>query len=138
MISSELILDELSLDSTADQASPNTVVLQPNDNFSDLAGISFRTLLGHALVQADAVVVDLLWIDTIDQAGLSILLSGMTQAVELGKSLSFLSMNQQTRSTLDSSWEKLREDTASAQVDVFTPEFEQFLDHYQSHGIAAA
>lgn len=126
-----MIDGELILNSTADRACPTTVVLQPNGNLSDLTGTSFRTRLGDAIAQADAIVVDLLWIDTIDQAGLSILLSGMTQAVKLGKSLSFLSMNQQTRSTLDSSWGKLRDLNASAQVDVFTPEFEQFLDNYR-------
>lgn len=133
-----MINGELILGSTDDKAFPTTVVLQPNGNLSDSTETSFGTHLGAAIAQADAIVVDLLWIDTIDQAGLSILLSGMTQAVKLGKSLSFLSMNQQTRSTLDSSWEKLREVNASVQVDVFTPEFEQFLDHYQTHGIAAA
>ncbi|MBW4541172.1 MAG: hypothetical protein KME43_18850, partial [Myxacorys chilensis ATA2-1-KO14] len=120
-----MINGELILGSTDDKTFPTTVVLQPNGNLSDLTETSFGTHLGDAIAQADAIVVDLLWIDTIDQAGLSILLSGMTQAVKLGKSLSFLSMNQQTRSTLDSSWEKLRDVNASVQVDVFTPEFEQ-------------
>ncbi|NDJ19117.1 STAS domain-containing protein [Myxacorys almedinensis] len=131
MLNGDLILDE-----TADKATPNTVVLQPSGNLAEPTDTPFQTSLGQAIAQADAVVVDLLWIDTIDQSGLSILLSGMTQANKLGKSLSFLSMNQHTRSTLDSIWEKLQEVNASVQTDVFAPEFEQFLDNHQAQGVS--
>jgi anti-anti-sigma regulatory factor len=132
MMNGELLLDE-----TANKIAPSMVVLQPNGSLSEVTGTPFKASLGQAIAQADSIVIDLLWIDTIDQAGLSILLSGMTQASKLGKSLSFLSMDQRTRCALDSSWEKLRVADAPAQMDVFAPEFEQFLDLYRTEGIAA-
>lgn len=128
---------ELLLDETADKIAPSMVVLQPSGSLSEFTGRPFQASLGKAIAQADSIVVDLLWIETIDQAGLSILLSGMTQASKLGKSLSFLSMDQKTRCTLDSIWEKLRAADAPAQMDVFAPEFEQFLDLYRTEGTAA-
>lgn len=128
---------ELLLDETADKIAPSMVVLQPNGSLSEITGTPFKASLGQAIAQADSIVVDLLWIDTIDQDGLSILLSGMTQASKLGKSLSFLSMDQRTRCTLDSIWDKLRAANAPVQMDVFTPEFEQFLDLYRTEGLAA-
>jgi anti-anti-sigma regulatory factor len=113
-----------------EEVCPGTVVLQPYGGLSGMNGMTFQANLQKAIAQAEAVIVDLLWIDTIDQTGITIFLSAMKQAHSLGKSLSFLAMDTATRIALDKVWEQ-QQTAASAQADWFTPEFERFLDNYK-------
>jgi anti-anti-sigma regulatory factor len=111
---------------------PKTVVLQPHGAFSGEAGVTFQSSLDQAIVEAAAVIVDLLWVNRVDDQGIAILLAGMKRAQASGKSLAFLAMNGATRVALDAVWEQQRKAEASPQTDRFTPNFEQFLDDYKS------
>ncbi len=109
-----------------------TVVLQPRGALLGGAGVTFQSSLDQAIVEAAAVIVDLLWINRVDDQGIAILLAGMKRAQASGKSLAFLAMDEATRAALDIVWEQHREAEASPQTDFFTPDFEQFLDDYKS------
>jgi anti-anti-sigma regulatory factor len=120
--------EDLILDEAADKMPPKTVVLQPIGILTDG---SFQVQFQHAIEQADAIVIDLLWVTQSDHTAIELLLNGLNQTRALGKSLSFLSMDPKTRTQLDVAWQNQREDM-SEQVDGFSPEFEQFLERYRS------
>jgi anti-anti-sigma regulatory factor len=125
-LATELILDE-----TADKETSSTIVLQPKQNLAGQTGIAFQKNLMGAIAQADAVIVDLLWVKEIDQAAMTVLLVGMKQANRLGKSLSFLSMQAGVRSQIEKIWQQQHETQISAQSEAFAPEFERFLEQHQ-------
>ncbi len=115
-----------------------TIVLQPCGRLTGIGGATFWTTLAQAIAQSDSVVVDLLWVEAIDDRGVVTLMAGMRQAHALGKSLAFLGMDAATRTALDKSWEQQRDITLSTQVDLFAPEFEQFLEGYKAAKAAGA
>jgi anti-anti-sigma regulatory factor len=121
--------EDLILDEAADKMPPKTVVLQPIGVLTDG---SFQVQFQHAIEQADAIVIDLLWVTQTDPTGIELLLNGLNQMRALGKSLSFLSMDHKTRTQLDAAWQNQRAKEMSEQVDGFAPEFEQFLERYRS------
>ena len=107
---------------------PKTVVLQPRGEVK----VDFEISLEQAIAEAEAVIVDLLWVTRVDAEGISVLLTGMNQAQAIGKTLSFLAMDAPTRTALDAVWAQQRETEASPQTDLFTPAFEQFLDNHKN------
>ncbi|PSB19419.1 hypothetical protein C7B65_10880 [Phormidesmis priestleyi ULC007] len=111
---------------------PKTVVLQPRGALLGEVKTAFEISLEQAIVEAEAVIVDLLWVTRIDAEGISVLLAGMKQAQAIGKCLSFLAMDATTRTALDAVWAQQRETEASPQADLFTPNFEQFLDNHKN------
>lgn len=124
MLSKNLIVEE-----TSDKAPPKMAVLQPQGLLSDRA---FQTSLEQAIAQGDTIVIDLLWTPHVDPTGIAILLAGVQQAKAVGKLISFLSMDAQTRAALDAGWENQRRQNMADQTDWFAPAFEQFLDSYRS------
>lgn len=124
------MLEKLILDEAADKISPKTIVLQPVGQLTDA---TFQQSLDQAIAQADAIVIDLLRVEKVDHLGITLLLNRLHQARSSGKSLSFLSMDRATQIQLDATWEQQRAAEMSEQTDIFTPEFEQFLDQYHSN-----
>jgi anti-anti-sigma regulatory factor len=128
----------LTLNTQSEDVSLKTVVLQPWGHLTEIREAAFRTALVQAIAQADSVIVDLLWVEAIDDQGMETLLAGMRQAHALGKSLVFLAMDAATRTALDKSWSQQRDTDLPQQTDLFSPEFEQFLDSYKAAKIAGA
>lgn len=122
----------LDIDKPISEMLPRTVVLQPRGALLGEVKTAFEIGLEQAIVEAEAVIVDLLWVSRIDAEGIVILLAGMKQAQAIGKSLSFLAMDVKTRTSLDAVWVQQREAEASRQTDSFTPAFEQFLDGHKN------
>ena len=122
----------LDIDKPLSEMPPRTVVLQPRGALLGEVKTAFEIGLEQAIVEAEAVIVDLLWVSRIDAEGIAILLAGMKQAQAIGKSLSFLAMDVKTRTSLDAVWVQQREAEASRQTDSFTPAFEQFLDGHKN------
>ncbi len=120
------------VDNPLSERSSETVILQPPGALLGEAGVTFQSSLNQAIVEAAAVIVDLLWVDRVDKQGIAILIAGMKRAQASGKSLAFLAMDRATRTALDTVWEQQRAAEASLQADWFTPDFEQFLDNYKS------
>ena len=122
----------LTLDGGTLSEPAETVVLQPRGALLGAVKTTFEISLEQAIVQAEAVVVDLLWVTRINAEGITVLLTGMKQAQSIGKSLSFLAMDATTRTALDGVWAEQRASESSPQTDLFTPSFEQFLDDHKN------
>jgi anti-anti-sigma regulatory factor len=111
-------------------AAAEPVVLQPA-NLSGIEAEAFARSLVQALESAAVILIDLIWIESVDGAGLNVLLESMVRAEEVGTSLSFLSMDPSVRKQLDDRWEQRQAPSNAARRDVFAPDFEQFLANYQ-------
>jgi anti-anti-sigma regulatory factor len=125
MADHELLLDEI-----ADQSASNTVVLQPRGKLTGAAGTAFHQGLTAAIAAADAIVLDMLWVESLDQDTIDRLLSGLKQAHRLGKSIAFLSLDQQVRSQIETIWQQEHQTQILDQAEVFSPEFERFLEGF--------
>ncbi|MEB3293971.1 MAG: hypothetical protein VKJ24_12505 [Synechococcales bacterium] len=109
----------------------NTIVLQPYA-LSGADGTSFRASLEEALSHAEAIVIDLLWMDGLTSDDLSVLLMALQRANQENKVLSFLSMDVMARRNIEQLQEKNREGEMGNRYSVFTPDFERFLENHQS------
>lgn len=106
---------------------PATLVLQPKGPLNQQTALDFQTELEAALVQVrERVIVDLLWTETIDEAGIAVLVSGIRQATRLGRQLTFNSLDAFTRQILDAEIDRQQ---PQEWEHWFSPEFEQFLNH---------
>lgn len=130
MESTQNLVHAAQVNTASEEGYAGTIVLQPYA-LSGVDGARFQQSLTEALTHANAVIVDLLWVDSIEKDHIQILFSGMQRAYLLGKLLSFLSIDHATRSTLDCLWEQYREREALTCYEVFTPDFEQFLDRHR-------
>jgi anti-anti-sigma regulatory factor len=90
-------------------------------------GSAFQAELVAALNQSQAVIVDLLRIETIGPEVMKVLLAAMQQAHACGTSLSFLSMDAGTQKQLDAMWVARHNQKNGDRQDWFAPEFENFL-----------
>jgi hypothetical protein len=124
-------MDTHSADPSSNPTHPHTVVLQPQA-LSGIDGTHFRSSFDTALRQADAVIVDLIWVDDITQDDLGILLEALQQATRENKPLSFLSMDATTRASIDQLWERNRAGEIENRYGVFTPDFERFLENHHN------
>jgi len=117
---------------------PPTIILQPNGRLDSTSSPDFKRLLEKALVQArDGVIVDFLWVHSIDDHGIAVLVAGIQQATVLGKIFSFQSMNHQIRTALDVELNRQREVRLGSWSTLFQPELESFLGMAQKwHSIA--
>jgi anti-anti-sigma regulatory factor len=115
----------------------HTIVLQPSGCLGVTGTPDFIRSLHQALAQVDEVIVDLLWVDTVSEEGLQLLLEAMAKAKSLGKLLSFLGMDAATRMALDEGWDRQRDHDATVQSDLFMPDFEAFLETYKAEKYAA-
>lgn len=114
---------------------PQTIVLQPNNDLNSFSSTSFQQSLEEALdLSREGVIVDFLWGDVTDSQGIEALVAGLEKATLLGKSLSFQSMNPQTRTLVEAEWDRQRCARFGAWDNVFELELERFLDaiHHDS------
>jgi anti-anti-sigma regulatory factor len=108
---------------------PQTIVLQPNNDLNSFSSTSFQQSLEEALdLAGESVIIDFLWGDATDSKGIEALVAGLEKATILGKSLSFQSMNPQTRTLVEAEWDRQRSIRFGAWDDVFELELERFLD----------
>lgn len=120
--------------SQPDSFNPRTIVLQPNNDLNVSCSASFQRSLEEALdLAVDGVIVDLLWGNVTDMKGIEALVAGLEKATALGKSLSFQSMNPQTRATVEAEWDRQRDLRFGAWDDVFEMALERFLDAIHRH-----
>jgi anti-anti-sigma regulatory factor len=110
---------------------PKTIVLQPQGQLNQANLTEFQQTLETALEQVtEAVIVDLLWVETIASPVIGVMAIGMQRAIASGKVLSFQSMNLQMRTALEAECDRLRELTAGPWHDSFEQELENFLDSW--------
>lgn len=98
----DLIPSFSALGNLAEQKRPRTIVLRPNGCLDDVSGPAFEKALEQALeLTTEAVVVDLLWIDTVEAEGISCLIAGLKRASALGKTLSLRFMDVATQAAVE-------------------------------------
>ena len=69
----------------------NTIILQP-ESLDGSSGQIFQKALEQALTNASGVIVDLLWIGTIDSNGINVLAQSMIRSQASGKDITFLGL----------------------------------------------
>lgn len=88
---------------------PTTIVIQPCRALTQENSSAFQQSLESALDLAhESVIVDLLWVETADAAGIAALVGGIEKAAHLGKMISFQAMRHQTRVAMETEWERQR------------------------------
>ncbi|MBD1861920.1 MULTISPECIES: STAS domain-containing protein [Trichocoleus] len=111
-----------------EEATTPTVVLQPQGCLNTASSPGFQQELEQALAgAASAVIVDLLHVEAVEPAGVSVLLAGIKLATSLNKSLSIWSMSRVTRVALETEWGRQRAATLGTWSDLCKQEFELFL-----------
>jgi anti-anti-sigma regulatory factor len=104
------------------------IVLQPTGVLDRSSSPEFHRALHQALEQAEEmVIVDLLWVERIDEMGIAALVEGRQQAAALGKFLSIQSMDRGTSTALEHAWSHQANLAAGGQSDWLQPGLEQFL-----------
>lgn len=115
---------------SSQMSTSSTIALQPTGPLDKANSLAFQKMLEDSLEQAtEAVIVDMLWIESTDSNGIAVLVAGIQRAAALGKSLSFLSMDRLTRTALETEWNRQRELNFGPWNDLFAQDLEQFLDN---------
>ncbi|XGW00535.1 MAG: STAS domain-containing protein [Leptolyngbya sp. BL-A-14] len=111
---------------------PTILVLQPNGSINEANSREFQHELEQTLEQvSEAVMVDLLWVESIDSHGIAALVAGLQRAAALGKFLSFQAMDADTVWALENAWAYQQENEAGAWTHTFSSELELFLDSFE-------
>ena len=122
--------------SAAQPASPSatesvrhaTIVLQPHQELQQQHSQAFQRMLEAALEQVEeSLVIDLLWAEGIDEAGVAVLVSAVEKAISLGKMVSFHSMTRALHLAMDAETERRRQERLGSWSDRFGSSIEQFL-----------
>lgn len=109
-------------------SNPATIVLQPIEALVQETSLAFRSSLIEALELANEnVIVDLLWIEKIDAAGVAALVVGVEKAMTLGKTLSFQAMHPSIHQAVEAEWEQQRQSRLGSWSDRFEANLEHFL-----------
>lgn len=88
---------------------PETIVLQPCSQLTQEQSLAFQQTLEAALELAqESVIVDMLWVETVDAEGIAALVAGLEKAADLGKLLSFQSLRHPIRVAVDLEWQRQR------------------------------
>ena len=90
------------LANTIETGRPRTVVLRPNGCLDRTNSPAFTKALEQALeLTTDTVVVDLLWVDSIQEDGINCLIAALRRAAALGKTLSLRFMDVATQAAVE-------------------------------------
>ena len=111
----------------------NTIILQP-ESLAGSSGQTFQQSLEQALTHASAVIVDLLWIGTVDSDGLNLLAQSMVRSQASGKDITFLGLDHNAKLELEHRIKCSLASSGSSPVlghGIFAPDFEAFLDRHR-------
>ena len=107
---------------------PYTTVLQPSEPLNQINSFAFQLELETALERVmDGVIVDLLWVNATDAYGIAAFVAGMQRAAELGKFLSFQSMDAGSERALEDAWAQQQERNSGVWTHTFSSGLESFL-----------
>jgi anti-anti-sigma regulatory factor len=110
--------------------SSSTVILQPH-SLSGVSGQSFQESLEAAIAKAPAIIVDLLWVETVDREGLQLLVQALLRSKREGKDLTFLGLEHQAQVEIDRQINQGQKREPKDSYSIFAPEFEAFLDRHR-------
>jgi anti-anti-sigma regulatory factor len=108
------------------------LVLQPPGSLDHTTCPQFRPMLEVALEQTlSRVMIDLLWVETIDEIGVQTLLFAREQAAKLGKIVTFSTMNETVQQAMERAWKQEQDSHMGGNwQDIFDADLEQFLEKY--------
>lgn len=108
---------------------PNTIILQP-ESLDGSSGRIFQQALEQALTQASGVIVDLLWVETIDSEGLNLLAQSMVRSQASGKDITFLGLEYDAKLEVE---HRVKSSSPNSTLGhgIFAPDFEAFLDRHR-------
>jgi len=110
-----------------------TIILQP-ESLDGSSGQTFQQSLEEALTHASAVIVDLLWVGTVDSDGINLLAQSMVRSQASGKDITFLGLEHNAKLELDHRIECSLSSSGSNPTlgyGIFAPDFEAFLDRHR-------
>ncbi len=108
---------------------PVMLVLQPSGDLNRHNSLAFQTALEACLKQVkEAVVVDLLWVNSIDSDGMTAIIQGLRTAIALGKMLSFQAGNPALQLALERESRRQRQVTLGTWNGMFGAQLEAYLD----------
>ncbi len=108
---------------------PVMLVLQPTGDLNCHNSLAFQKALKASLEQVkEAVVVDLLWVNSIDSYGMTAIIQGLRTAIALGKMLSFQASSPALQLALEKEWQRQRQATLGTWDGIFGAQLEAYLD----------
>lgn len=129
----DTVMDSSVLPETLEEPTLVTVVVQPNGRLDCETAAEFIQLVTRAVGQvSSAVIVDLLWVLQVDAVGIAALVTAIDLAKALGKTISFQSMQPETRSALAAALDRRHQEQLGAWQEVISADLEQFLTR-ESH-----
>jgi hypothetical protein len=78
----------------------------------------------------DGVVVDLLWVGSMDAYGIAALVAGIQRATALGKQMLFQALDANSRLALETEWAHQQESSVGLWKHTFNSNLEAFLDDF--------
>ena len=127
----------LTLPHLASAVRPRFLVLQPNGSLNQANSIDFQQGLESMLEQAtDGVVVDLLWVGSMDAYGIAALVAGIQRATALGKQMLFQALDANSRLALETEWAHQQESSVGLWKHTFNSNLEAFLDDFTTDKLA--
>ncbi|MCY7406660.1 MAG: hypothetical protein LH631_04580 [Alkalinema sp. CAN_BIN05] len=110
-----------------------TTILQP-ESLHGSSGQTFQLSLEQALTHGNGVIVDLLWVGTVDSDGINVLAQSMIRSQASGKDIKFIGLEHNTKLELE---RRIKSSLASSGSSpalghgIFAPDFEAFLDRHR-------
>lgn len=111
----------------------NTMILQP-ESLHGSSGHAFQKSLEEALTHAGGVIVDLLWVETVDSDGINLLAQSMIRSQASGKDITFFGLEHNAKLELEHRIQCSVEPSACNSTlghGIFAPDFEAFLDRHR-------
>jgi anti-anti-sigma regulatory factor len=116
--------------SCVQESTSTTLILQPQGLTGDL-GQAFQKSLDEAMKSAPTVIVDLLWVESIEGDGLHLLAQALLRSQIEGKDLTFLGLEHKAQVEIERHLQKAPKTESKGGYSIFAPEFEAFLDRYR-------
>ncbi len=117
--------------SCVQESTSTTLILQPQGLTGDL-GQAFQESLDEAMKSAPTVIVDLLWVESIEGDGLNLLAQALLRSQTEGKDLTFLGLEHKAQVEIERQLQKAPKTESKDSYNIFAPEFEAFLDRYRA------
>jgi anti-anti-sigma regulatory factor len=123
--------------SCVQESSSTTLILQPQ-GLTGALGQAFQQSLEEAMKSAPTVIVDLLWVESIEGEGLQVLAQALLRSQTEGKELTFLGLEHKAQVEIERRIQKGPKVEAKDSYSIFAPEFEAFLDRHRDSKASAA
>ncbi len=116
--------------SCVQESTSTTIILQPQGLTGDL-GQAFQQSLDEAMKNAPTVIVDLLWVESIEGDALHLLAQALLRSKAEGKDLTFLGLEHKAQVEIERRIQKAPKVEAKDSYSIFAPEFEAFLNRHR-------